>query len=304
VISEEIPSALAGERIDRLVSLLSGCSRAEASAVIAAGNCLVDGQPATKGAVRLEEGQRIEILVDPVVEVAPPVADPSVSFEVVYEDDDIAVIDKPAGLVVHPAAGIPDATLVNGLLSRFPHLEGVGESHRPGIVHRLDRGTSGLMVVALNEAARVFLIDKLATHDVERVYDALAWGHVDNPRGTIDAPVGRSRRNPMRMTVAADGRPARTHYEVTAMFSEPRETSRLTLRLETGRTHQIRVHLASIGHPVVGDDLYSGPRPDAGTRRPFLHATRLAFTHPGSGREVSFDSPLPSDLVAVLDRFS
>ncbi len=304
MISEEIPSAMAGERIDRIVSMLTGCSRSEASSVVADGQCLVDGSAVTKPSVRLLEGQRVDVLVDPNVVEPPPAPDPSIDVDVVYSDESVAVVDKPAGLVVHPAAGVKDGTLVNGLLARFPQLVGVGDPRRPGIVHRLDRGTSGLMVVALDATAAENLVQKLSNHDVERVYDSVVWGTFDTVVGTVDAPIGRSRRNPARMTVATGGRRARTHYEVAASFDLPRPMTRLTLRLETGRTHQIRVHLASIGHPVVGDVLYAGPRPDVGVGRPFLHATRLSFDHPITGAHLSFDSPLPADLEQAVAGFS
>lgn len=303
MISEEIPSALEGERIDRIVAMLTGCSRAEASQAIADGQCLIDGQVATKVSARVVAGQEVTVLVDPIVVEPLPEPDSSVEFGVVHVDDHIAVIDKPAGLVVHPAAGVRENTLVNGLLAMFPRIVGVGEPQRPGIVHRLDRGTSGLMVVALTEPAREFLVDLLSTHDVDREYTAVVWGDLETPLGSIDAPVGRSRRNPLRMTVATDGRWARTHYEVVGSFTEPRQMTQVALRLETGRTHQIRVHLASIGHPVIGDELYAGPRPDVGVSRPFLHASRLAFTHPATGADMEFVSPLAADLAATLSTF-
>jgi len=231
-----------------------------------------------------------------------PEPDASIPVEVVAADEHIIVVNKPAGLVVHPGAGRADGTLVNGLLARWPELADVGEAHRPGIVHRLDKGTSGLMVVARTQTAYHALVDQLSVHEVERNYETLVWGWLDTPVGTIDAPIGRSRRNPLLMTVSADGRPSRTHYEVVERCLEPALVTRMRCSLETGRTHQIRVHLRSIGHPVVGDDLYSGQRPALGLARPFLHAFRLAFAHPATDETVSFTAELPSDLVAVLDR--
>jgi 23S rRNA pseudouridine1911/1915/1917 synthase len=303
-LAEEVPEALDGERLDRLVSLLTGCSRAEAAGLVRAGAVHVDGRASTKAAHRVGVGDRVEVLADPHHEPAPPAADPSLEVPVVHFDADVIVLDKPAGLVVHPATGHPDGTLVNGLLARFPELATVGEPMRPGIVHRLDRGTSGLMVVARTPEAFGDLKAQLAGHGVQRAYSALVWGHLEHPHGVVDAPIGRSRRDPLRMTVAEDGRPARTRYRVQRRFEHPVPTDLLDCELETGRTHQIRVHLRSVGHPVVGDTLYGGRRRDPDPGRPFLHARRLCFVHPGTGEEVAFESPLPADLQAVLEGLS
>jgi len=301
----DVPEPLAGERIDRAVSMLTGCSRSAAADAVAAGQVLLDGSAERRVSRRLAAGAHLSVIVDPVPEPLPLVADPEVEFVVVHSDDDIAVIDKPAGLVVHPGPGHRGATLVNGLLAEFPQLDparpdGVGDPARPGLVHRLDRGTSGLLVVALNPAAYDDLVAQLSAHEVERVYSALVRGVPEHERGLIDAPVGRSRRNPLRMTVTVDGREARTHYEVDEVFSQPQPLALLTCRLDTGRTHQIRVHLDSIGHPVIGDDLYGPQRPVLSLNRPFLHARELSFDHPGSGERVSFSSPLATELDAVL----
>lgn len=297
-----MPEALDGERVDRVVSMLTGCSRAEASESIDAGDVTVDGRVASKSSLRVRVGQRVAVSDDPHKVQPLPEPDASIPVEVVAADEHIIVVNKPAGLVVHPGAGRADGTLVNGLLARWPELADVGEAHRPGIVHRLDKGTSGLMVVARTQTAYHALVDQLSVHEVERNYETLVWGWLDTPVGTIDAPIGRSRRNPLLMTVSADGRPSRTHYEVVERCLEPALVTRMRCSLETGRTHQIRVHLRSIGHPVVGDDLYSGQRPALGLARPFLHAFRLAFAHPATDETVSYTAELPSDLVAVLDR--
>jgi 23S rRNA pseudouridine1911/1915/1917 synthase len=296
----EVAEAFAGERVDRLVAIVSGCSRAEAAEIIADGGVLLDATVVTKPSQRVSADQVLCIATDPVREVAAPVADPTVPVEVVFADDDVIVINKAPGVVVHPGAGTRDATLVNGLLARFPELAEVGEPHRPGIVHRLDRGTSGLMVVARNNAAYEDLVAQLASHAVTRRYLALAWGSLEVGHTVVDAPVGRSRRNPLAMTVARDGKPARTHLWRTETFVVPAELTLVTCELETGRTHQIRVHLRSIGHPVVGDELYGGVRPAVSVPRVFLHAARLQFTHPGTAEEVGFDADLPADLGAVL----
>jgi 23S rRNA pseudouridine1911/1915/1917 synthase len=304
IVTEEIPAALAGQRIDRVVSLITGCSRAEASALVDAAQVLVDGAVVTKHSLKLSEGQQVQLLSspEPRVEVVEP--DPSVEVRVVFADDDIIVIDKQAGLVVHPGAGHAGSTLVHGLLARFPELAEVGEPLRPGLVHRLDRGTSGLLVVARTQDAYEELVHQLSSHTVTRVYTALVWRHLEHRQGVVDAPIGRSRRDPLRMTVAVDGRESRTHYRVEREFDEPVATSLVTCELETGRTHQIRVHMASIGHAVLGDDLYGGTRHSFAMPRPFLHARELAFLHPATAELVTFESPLPDDLQAVLDRFS
>jgi 23S rRNA pseudouridine1911/1915/1917 synthase len=230
----------------------------------------------------------------------PPGPEPDVHFGIVHADDTVVVVDKPAGLVVHPGAGNPTGTLVNGLLARFPDLAGVGEASRPGIVHRLDAGSSGLLVVARTQPAADHLIDQFATHTATRAYRALVWGHPDAANGIIDAPIGRSRRDPLKMAVVADGRWARTEYRVVARFDRPAEVALLDCRLETGRTHQIRVHLGSIDHPLVGDPVYGQRRPKLGLDRPFLHAAELAFVHPGTGERVTFTSELAADLSGRL----
>jgi 23S rRNA pseudouridine1911/1915/1917 synthase len=300
VIVETVPSALAGERLDRIVAFVLDVSRSVATAVIEAGGVEVDDEPATSGKVRLAEGQSVAVDPDAVPVDAPPGPDPSVQFDVVHVDDDIIVVDKPAGLVVHPGAGNPDGTLVNGLLARFPEIAEVGESVRPGIVHRLDAGSSGLLVVARTQAAADALIEQFAAHDATRAYLALVWGHPEAPHGVIDAPIGRSRRDPLRMAVVADGRWARTEYQVLERYDRPADLALLECRLETGRTHQIRVHLSSINHPLVGDPVYGQRRPKLQVERPFLHAAELAFDHPSTGERVTFRSELAPDLAARL----
>jgi 23S rRNA pseudouridine1911/1915/1917 synthase len=227
---------------------------------------------------------------------------------VVWFDDHVVVVDKPAGLVVHPGAGHPNGTLVNGLLARFPDIASVdgpgGEKDRPGIVHRLDKGTSGLLIVARTAAASAGLVAQLAARRVGREYLALVQGDVSSDAGLIDAPLGRADTDPTKIRVQAGGREARTRYLVEARYDAPLPSTLLRCRLETGRTHQIRVHLASIGHPVVGDDRYGGRRQGAWkplpAGRPFLHAAFLSFEHPVSHEELSFSSGLPDDLEHVL----
>lgn len=296
-----VPEALAGERLDRAVALLTGWTRREVQDLVEAGAVLVDGERVRKSS-KLEAGSVIELLGEPEV-ARLPVADAAVEVVVRLEDDDIVVVAKPAGLVVHPGAGHPDGTLVHGLLARYPEIADVGDPARPGIVHRLDRDTSGLLVVARSPAAYDGLVEMLAAHDVERRYDALVWGIPASARGVIDAPIGRSVRRPTRMSVREGGRVARTAFEVVDTYREP-EVARLVCRLETGRTHQIRVHLQAIGHPVVGDAAYSGQRAGIALDRPFLHAGGLGFAHPVTGDPVAVEEPLPPELAALLDRLS
>jgi 23S rRNA pseudouridine1911/1915/1917 synthase len=303
-VVEPIPDALDGERVDRLVALVTGCSRAEASTLVGNGDVQLDGDVVTKASHRVHAGQVLALLASPERPVEQVVADPSVEVPVVAVDEEFLVVDKPAGMVVHPGAGHGGSTMVHGLLARYPELADVGEAMRPGLVHRLDRGTSGLLVVARTPEAYEALVDQLSSHTVARVYTALTWGHFEHPQGVVDAPIGRSRRDPLRMTVAVHGRPSRTHYRVDRPFDEPVAASLMTCELETGRTHQIRVHMASVGHAVVGDDLYGGVRHSFEVPRPFLHARHLEFVHPGSGEVVAFDSPLPAELQQVLDRLS
>jgi 23S rRNA pseudouridine1911/1915/1917 synthase len=300
VIVEAVPAALAGERLDRIVALVADVSRSVAAAVIAGGGVTVDGETETSGKVRLDEGRVVAVDPNRLPVEQRPSADPGVEFAVVHVDDDVIVVDKPASLVVHPGAGNADGTLVNGLLARFPDVSGVGDPIRPGIVHRLDAGSSGLLVVARTPRAAERLVGQFAGHTAARHYTALVWGHPAAGHGVIDAPIGRDRRDPLRMAVVADGRPSRTEYEVRERFADPAELALLACRLETGRTHQIRVHLASIGHPLVGDPLYGRRRPTLGLDRPFLHADTLSFDHPTTGDRVTFHSPLPEDLQQML----
>ncbi|MCB0953064.1 MAG: RluA family pseudouridine synthase [Microthrixaceae bacterium] len=295
----EVPPVGDGERLDRYVAMVFDCSRSEASASVRAGQVTVDGSVVTKPSTRLDAGQSVVVAEDPHTEPEGVAPDPSVSLKVLYEDSDLVVIDKPVGLVVHPGAGNPSGTVCNGLVQLYPEMLEVGEPHRPGIVHRLDRATSGLMVAARSDRAYRSLVDQLASHEVERVYTAVVLGDPGAERGVVDAPIGRSKRNPLRMTVAEGARPARTHFEVQRRFDDP-VSALLTCRLETGRTHQIRVHMHSIGNPVLGDELYGGRRSGSELDRMFLHASELVLSHPADGRVMRFSSPLPEDLANWL----
>jgi 23S rRNA pseudouridine1911/1915/1917 synthase len=305
VIEETIPSSLDGERIDRVVSLLTACSRSEAAVLLGDGAVLVNGRAVTKGSTRVAEGDAVEVTRDPVVGPVGLEPDPAVEVTVVHEDEDVIVVNKQSGLVVHPGAGNSTGTLVHGLLARYPELALVGDPGRPGVVHRLDKDTSGLLMVARSALGQRSLAAQLGARTVGRRYATLVWGHLDAGRGLIDAPIGRSGREPTRMTVASSGREARTGYEVLRTFTSPAPLSLLRCKLETGRTHQIRVHLSAIGHPVVGDARYGGKHePLAGVPRFFLHAEHLAFDHPATGERLAFDAELPNDLLAVLDELA
>ncbi len=292
-----VPGPLAGERIDRAVALLTGWSRGDVQDLLARDAIVVDGRPVGKSH-RLVEGTVIELLDEPPSD-APPEADAGVAIDVRYADDDVIVVAKPAGLVVHPGAGHAGGTLVNGLLARYPEIADVGDEMRPGIVHRLDRDTSGLLIAARSARAYDSLVEQIAARTVDRRYVALVWGVLESPRGVVDAPIGRSTARRTRMAVRESGRSARTAYEVRAVYDEPR-CSQLDCRLETGRTHQIRVHLSAIGHPIVGDATYGGARDSIRLDRPFLHASELAFDQPATGERLSFTDPLPVELTAVL----
>lgn len=296
----EVPDALAGERLDRIVALEADLARNAASELVASGAVTVNGRVVTKGSARVATGDIIAAVV-PDVEDDAVVADPDLAFAVVYEDDDVLVIDKPPGLVVHPGAGRDSGTLVHGLVARYPEIAAVGEPSRPGIVHRLDAGTSGLMIVALDETALERLQRMLADREVSRTYTTLVEGNPP-PAATIDAPIGRSPRHRKKMAVVAGGRDAVTELRRLETFSE---TALVEARPRTGRTHQIRVHLAGAGYPVVGDRVYGRDRKLAarlGLDRPFLHASGLSFRHPMTGEQVALEEPLPADLLEALGR--
>ena len=305
-LREEIPAALVGERIDRVVAMLSDLPRADVAELIDAGEVTLGGSVVTKPSRRVRQGEIVELDVPERRGPEPPAPDAGIQFDVVYADESVIVVDKPAHLVVHPGAGHRGGTLVSGLIARFPDLADLdtGDRERPGIVHRLDAGTSGLLVVARTVDAYDDLVEQMSSRSVERRYHTLVLGHVEPAAGVVDAPIGRSGGDKTRMAVTTSGREARTGYEVIRTYERPVATSELHCRLETGRTHQIRVHFAAIGHAVVGDDRYGGARPAVALDRPFLHAEELAFDHPGTGERVRFSSRLPQDLVDVLATLS
>lgn len=305
---------LAGERTDSVLAELLDHSRTRIQKLLQAGDIEVEDGSGHRRVPRksepAEEGWVFHVRVPPPEETGLEPQD--LPLTVVWEDEDLAVIDKAAGMVVHPAPGHPDGTLVNALLFQLRDLSGVGGRLRPGIVHRLDRDTSGLLVVAKSDRAHVALADALRRRRVKRLYRALVWGTMPEPEGTIDAPVGRDPRNRKRMAVVEGGRRAVTRYRVREDWPA---AQLLDVALKTGRTHQIRVHTAHLGHPVVGDPLYGagGARGISGAarrwatelerrvRRQFLHAAELAFDHPVSGERMHFQAALPPELSDVVE---
>ena len=303
-----VPHALDGVRVDRALSMLTGLSRGEMSSVIDAGAVRVDDHVVKKSSVSLAEGQHL-VAVFPPLDDGSVTPDPSVSVSVVLEDEHFAIVNKDAGVVVHPGAGQREGTLVAGLIARYPSMlelveAGVSDPVRPGVVHRLDKGTSGLLVFAKTPEAYYSLGEQLSERTMERTYLGLVEGHVTEERGVVDAPIGRSTRQPTLMVVRGDGRPARTGYRVLSRIDKPHAVTLLELKLETGRTHQIRVHLGTIGHPVVNDTRY-GHRRDRRLveERFFLHSTTLSFQHPITGDTVAAHAPLPEDLAALVPGF-
>ena len=295
----ELTAEREGERLDVFVARrVPELTRSRVRKLIDSGAVTIDGRLPAKAGVTLEPGQQIAVTIPPPqpLDLQPE----PIPLSIVYEDDDLLVVDKPAGLAVHPSPGHTSHTLVNAVLAHCPDLSGIGGVGRPGIVHRLDKDTSGLIIVAKNDAAHLSLARQLKEHEVEKTYVALVEGRMEEADAVIDAPIGRDTRNRKRMAVVEleRGRDARTGYRVTR---EVAGRSLLEVRPETGRTHQIRVHLAAIGHPVAGDRLY-GRRgaPIAGLRRQFLHAQRLAFRHPRTGERLELEAPLAEELQAVL----
>ena len=295
-----IPETATRGRADRFAADLSGLSRSYVQRLITEGHLTVDGQ-AVKANTLLEPGVTLELVVPPPAP-AEPIAQPEIPVDVVYEDDDMLIVNKRAGLVVHPAAGHASGTLVNALLGRGGELapSGIAGVQRPGIVHRIDRDTSGLLMVARNDAAQASLQAQLKARRVKKTYLALVAGSVSAAAGRIEAPVGRDPARRTRMAVTQNGRPATTGYRVRERFAG---WTLLELDLVTGRTHQIRVHVEAIGHPVAGDPMYgtgTSRRGPDGLERLFLHAWRLELTAPSTGRLIRAEAPLPPELEQVL----
>lgn len=306
-----IPEKAGGLRLDRaLGELFSDHSRNYLAKLIEEGHVRLDGKTVTKPSHRVETGQTVAVELP---EAAPSgIESQDLPLAIVFEDDDVVVIDKPPGLVVHPAAGHPDRTLVNALLFHVKDLSGIGGELRPGIVHRLDKDTSGVMLIAKHDEAHRKLTANWNTDAVRKEYLAVVYGTPSSDRGSIDAPIGRDPRHRKRMAVVTDGRRAITDYEVASRL---RFASVIRCRLRTGRTHQIRVHMKHLGHPIIGDPAYSGPqwrgipekkvqRVIAAFPRQALHAAKLTFAHPSSGASVVVEAPLPADIRELLSALS
>lgn len=321
IVTYTVPAEAAQQRLDAwLASQMEGVSRERVQALIAEDKVRVDGQSA-RASTRLRGGEAVEVLGDPTPRPLRAYAE-EIPLTVVYEDQDLSVVEKPAGMTVHAGAGAESeaGTLVNALLHRYQALSQVGGEARPGIVHRLDKQTSGLMVVARNDATHARLAEMFARRQVKKTYIALVHGHLKQDRGTIDAPIARDLLRRTRMTTkrTMGARTAVSHYTVLRRIeSQWGKFTLVSVRIETGRTHQIRVHLASIGHPVVGDTLYGAParlmiipsrqrtdpEPESlELRRNFLHAAELEFAHPKTGKALRLESELPAELEGLLAR--
>ena len=283
-------------RLDLCLSEMTDLSRSRAQALIEAGLVLVNGRPCRqKDAVKIGDAVRYEVPEAKPIELTPE----DIPLDIVYEDEDICVVNKPRGMVVHPAVGNESGTLVNALLHHFGDLSTIGGEIRPGIVHRIDKMTSGLLAVAKNDAAHERLARQFADHSAHRSYVALVAGNLKEDQGTVDAPIGRHPTDRKRMAVVNKGRRAVTHYRVLFRFSA---VTVLALELETGRTHQIRVHMAHIHHPVVGDQVYGSGKNALGMEGQALHGWRLQLTHPTTGEPMSFTAPLPEDMRRALKK--
>jgi len=307
-----VPGSRAGERLDRfLAAAQADLSRSRLQGLIREGRVLVNGRPA-RASLRLRDGDQVRVELPPERSLA--LTPEAIPLSILYEDESILVVNKPAGMVVHPGAGVASGTLAHALLHHDPRIGAVGGATRPGIVHRLDRDTSGLLVVARSARAYRSLVEAIKNREVKRRYLALVWGAPRAASGTAEGAIGRDPRRRQRMAVVRrGGKPARTRWRITERFGV---CTALEVTLETGRTHQIRVHLADLGHPVVGDPVYGGRtrmrlRPTAAERslaeallrmlpRQALHASELGFAHPVSGAPLHFDAPLPADLAGAL----
>ena len=292
----EIIAETSGERLDSFIAENSPFSR---SAV----QKLIDGGFITVNSAFQKSKYRVRI--GDVISVSPPPPEPvdlipqDIPIDILYEDSDIAVVNKPVGMVVHPAAGNPDGTLVNALLFRLKDLSGIGGELRPGIVHRIDKNTSGLLVVAKNDAAHNFLSEKLRLHEVRRIYYALCEGNFKEDSGTVNAPIGRHRTDRKRMAVVSNGREAITHWKVMERYGN---ATLLCCELETGRTHQIRVHMAYIHHPIIGDDVYGSGKNPFGFTGQALHSAELHFIHPRTGENMVFHADPPEIFKKAVEK--
>ncbi len=284
------------ERLDIRLSRETGMTRSRVETLICEGRAQVNGAVEKKPGRKVSETDAVSCDVPPPVAVEAQPED--IPLEILYEDDDLAVVVKPCGMVVHPAAGNEDGTLVNALLFHLKNLSGIGGALRPGIVHRLDKDTSGLLLVAKNDVAHAALSDALKARTIHKTYRAVARGAFKEPTGVVEAPIGRSPKDRKKMAIVPDGRYARTEYRVL----EPlRGATLVDVNLITGRTHQIRVHFASIGHPLLGDPLYGG-RNQPSVGRLMLHARRIEFTHPTTGQPMVFEAPEPPEFLQEVEK--
>ncbi|TDD59517.1 RluA family pseudouridine synthase [Actinomadura rubrisoli] len=295
-----VPDGLEGERIDAALARLFGLSRGSAADIIAAGDVLLDGHAVSTKSERLHAGAWLEVTLPPPASAPAPVAEPVPGMGLLYEDDDIVVVDKPIGVAAHPTTGWTGPTVLGGLLGAGHTIATSGASERQGIVHRLDANTTGAMVVAKSEVAYSRLKRAFKERRIDKRYQALVQGHPDPFRGTVDAPIDRHPSGDGRFAVVAGGKPSVTHYDTVEAF---RAATLLDIDLETGRTHQIRVHMSAIRHPCIGDMAYGADPTLAarlGLKRQWLHAARLGFEHPTRGDWVEFQSPYPDDLANAL----
>lgn len=281
-----------------IAAALDGLTRSAAVRWLEEGRVTLNGAPLKKN-TKLQPGD--EVRISPPQPQSVDLTPQDIPLDVVYEDNDVIVVNKPVGMVVHPAPGHPDGTLVNALLYHCKNsLSGINGELRPGIVHRIDRDTSGLIIAAKNDRAHLSLAAQLQDHSLFRLYHAVAVGAFKEDSGTVSAPIGRHKSDRKRMAVTPDGREAVTHWQV---IDTQNGHSHITCRLETGRTHQIRVHMAYLGHPLLGDTVYGAKRPVPGLAGQCLHAAQLTFTHPSTGERLTVDAPLPSWFQAVLSRY-
>ncbi len=287
-------------RLDVFLSENTSFTRSHLRRLVDDGNVTVNGKTVTKAAAPVKADSRVSVALPEEIPLNVPAED--IDIDIVYEDDDLAVINKQQGLTVHPANGVNTGTLVNALLFRIKDLSGINGVLRPGIVHRLDKDTSGLLVIAKNDAAHVELQRQIQTKQCRRIYVALCEGVFKEDNGVVDQPIGRSRSDRKKMDVVSDGRSAQTHYTVLRRF---RDFTLVQFELKTGRTHQIRVHAKWLGHPVVGDRTYGYAKQKFSLNGQLLHAAKLTFTHPATGKEMTFEAPLPdyfSKVLSVLDK--
>ncbi|MEI6044026.1 MAG: RluA family pseudouridine synthase [Chloroflexota bacterium] len=297
VIEHNITTGEVGERLDKvLVALCPELSRAHLQRLIEEEKLTVNGKPISKSGYKLRPNDKLWLIIPPAVPLT-HLSPEEIPLDIVYEDGDVIVINKPAGMVVHPAPGHYSGTLVNALLYHVPNLN-INGNQRPGIVHRLDKDTSGLLVAAKHDVALGNLIEQMKNRETTKVYLTLLEGNLQPPAGIVDAPIGRDHLQRKQMDVVVRGKPARTHYKVLQYLTQH---TYVEARLETGRTHQIRVHFAHLNHPVVGDTIYGRRKPTLSLKRQFLHAHRLGFKLPSSGEYREFEAPLPPDLQHALE---